>query len=413
MYENSLEKEKKMTKKVLLVSLIALSLVFAGCAPAAQAPETIKVGAVVPLTGPFAGGGAQVERGYKMAVEDINNAGGIYVKEYDKQIPIELIVLDDESDPNNTVSHLEALNSDEQVVAYLGGFASPLHAAAAAIAEKNKIPYLGVAFALQAPHNQGFKYLFSPFPKSPDMSDAIFEMVNSYTTEENRPTKVAIFQEQTDWGIELGDLWRESAPKYGYDIVVDETYTPGTTDYTDLILKAQDAGANMVLALPTPPDGFAMYKQMGELGYTPDFSFMVRAADVPTWKDLGTVGQYVILCPGWSNALTFPGVDKLNEEHIALMDRPADPMVGPSYGIIQILADSIERAGSLDRDAIRDAIAATNMETVIGPVTFREDGTGVVITPFLQYQPDGTQIVWPKDYATADLVIPAPPFDER
>ena len=130
-----------MIKKILLVSLIALSLLVAGCAPAAQAPETIKVGAVVPLSGPFAGGGAQVERGYKLAVEDINNAGGVYVEEYDKQIPIELIVLDDESDPNNTVSHLESLNSDEQVVAYLGGFASPLHAASAAIAEKNKIPY--------------------------------------------------------------------------------------------------------------------------------------------------------------------------------------------------------------------------------------------------------------------------------
>jgi len=111
--------------------------------------------------------------------------------------------------------------------------------------------------------------------------------------------------------------------------------------------------------------------------------------------------------------MTFPGVDKLNEEHIALMDRPADPMVGPAYSVIQILADSIERAGSLDHDAIRDAIAATDMDTMVGPVTFREDGTGVVITPLLQYQPDGIQIVWPEEFATADLVIPAPPFDER
>jgi branched-chain amino acid transport system substrate-binding protein len=195
--------------------------------------------------------------------------------------------------------------------------------------------------------------------------------------------------------------------------VVHEEYAPGTTDYTDLILRAQEADANMVLALPTPPDGFTLYRQMGELGYSPDFSFMVRAADVPTWLDLGTVGDFVVLAPGWHNAMTYPGVDQLNAAHMEMMDRPADPMVGPSYSAIQILADAIERAGSLDREAIRDAIAATNMETMIGPVSFREDGTGVVVTPYLQYQEGVIQLVWPQEFATADLVIPAPPFDER
>ncbi|MBK8904318.1 MAG: amino acid ABC transporter substrate-binding protein [Anaerolineaceae bacterium] len=402
-----------MKKKLLVILLVALSLVLAGCGGTAEAPETIKVGAVVPLSGPFAGGGAQVQRGYEMAVASINEAGGVFVEEFDAQIPLELILLDDESDPNTTVAHLESLNSDEQVVAYLGGFGSSLHAAAAAIAEKNQIPYIGVAFALQGPHNEGYEYLFSPFPKSPDLSDSLFEMVTAYTTEENRPTRVAIFQEATDWGVEMGTLWQESAPKYGYEVVVYEEYAPGTTDYTDLILKAQEADANMVLALPTPPDGIALYRQMGELGYTPDFSFMVRAADVPTWRDLGTVGDYVVLAPGWHNAMTYPGVDELNAAHVEMMDRPADPMVGPAYSAIQILVDAIERAGTLDRQALRDAIAETDMTAMIGPVTFREDGTGVVVTPYLQYQPDGIQLVWPMEFATADLIIPAPPFAER
>ncbi len=322
-------------------------------------------------------------------------------------------ILDDESDPNNTVSHLESLNSDENVVAYLGGFGSSLHAAAAAIAEKNQIPYIGVAFALQAPHNEGYQYLFSPFPKSPDLSDSLFEMVNAYTTEENRPTRVAIFQESTDWGIEMAALWNESAPKFGYEVVVHEEYAPGTTDYTDLILKAQEAEANLLLALPIPPDGIALYRQMGELGYTPDFSFMVRAADVPTWRDLGTVGDYVVLAPGWSSAMEYPGVEELNALHVEMEGRPADPMVGPAYSAIQILVDAIERAGSLDRQALRDAISETDMTALIGPVSFRADGTGEVVTPFLQYQGGQIQLVWPEEFATADLVIPAPPFDER
>lgn len=402
-----------MRTKLLTLFLLILSLGVVSCGGGAQAPETISVGAVIPLTGVFAGGGAQVERGYQMALEDVNADGGVFVEEFDQQIPLELHILDDESDPNNTVSNLESLNTEQEVVAYLGGFGSSLHAAAAAIAEKNQIPYLGVAFALWDVHQQGYNYLFSPFPKSPDLSDSFFEMVNTYVPEGERPTRVAIFQEQTDWGIELGNLWRESAPEYGYEVVVNEEYAPGSSDYTDIILRAQEADAQMLLALPTPPDGFAIYRQMGELGYAPDISMFIRAPDVPTWRDLGNVGDYVILAPGWHNAMDYPGVDELNADHMEMMDRPADPIVGPAYAAVQILADAIERAGSLDREAIRDAIAETDLMTVVGPITFREDGTAVITAPYLQYQQGEVQLIWPEEFATADLVYPAPPFDER
>ena len=93
--------------------------------------------------------------------------------------------------------------------------------------------------------------------------------------------------------------------------------------------------------------------------------------------------------------------------------RPADPMVGPSYAAIQILADAIERAGSLDRQAIRDAIAASDVQTVVGEVTFRDNGTGVVTAPYLQYQGGTIELIWPEEFATADLVFPAPAYDER
>lgn len=383
-------------------------------APAGNAPAAIEVGAVVPLTGPFAGGGAQVKAGYELAVADINKDGGILVKEYNAKIPIHLTLLDDESNPTKTVSNLETLFSDDKVVAYLGGFGSSLHAAAAAIAEKNKVPYLGVAFAFWGIHQKGYKYLFSPFWKSPDIAKDVFEFLNDSLPEGQRPTKVAIFQEKTDWGIEMAGLWQENAPKYGYEIVTHEEYAPGSTDYSDMILKAKAAGAETVLALPTPPDGIAIFKQMAELDFTPKFSFFVRAPDAPGWgKELGPVGDYVTLGPGWHNAMKFPGVDKLNEEYQALAGRPADPMVGPSYAAVQILADAIERAGSLDRDKIREAIAATKTDTMIGPVSFNPDGTGKVSSPILQYQKGKIELVWPKEFATAKFVYPAPPFANR
>lgn len=382
--------------------------------PPMEGPETIKVGAVVPLTGVFAGGGAQVRSGYEIAVEDINAEGGVYVEEYDRQIPIELILLDDESDPNQTVSNLESLYSDEDVVVYLGGFGSSLHAAAAAIAEKNGVPYLGVAFALWDIHQQGYQYLFSPFWKSPAIATDVFIALNELLPEGERPTRVAIFQEQTDWGIELGNMWREQAPEYGYEVVSYDEYSVGTEDFTDIILRAQAAEAQTLLTLPIPPDGVTLFRQMGELGWAPDFSFAVRAPDPPTWpENLGAVGDYVTFGPGWHNAMEFPGVDALNEAHQERVGRPADPIVGPSYATVQILADAIERAGTLERDAIRDAIAETDMTTVIGPVSFREDGTADVASPILQYQDGVPQVVWPLEHATADFLYPAPPFDER
>jgi len=95
------------------------------------------------------------------------------------------------------------------------------------------------------------------------------------------------------------------------------------------------------------------------------------------------------------------------------LGRPADPQVGPAYALIQIIADSIERAGTLDRAAIRDAIAATDLQTVIGPVTFNEDGTGNVITFILQVQNGRPELVWPAEFATSEFLYPAPPFSDR
>lgn len=398
-----------MSKSRWAAAAAALTLAAVGVIPVAaqdEVPESIKVGAVVPLTGPFAGGGAQVERGYRYAVEAINEAGGVYVEEYGTSLPLELDLRDDESDPNRTTAIMEDLDG-EGIVAYLGGFGSPVHAAGTVIAEKNAIPYEGVATALQALHEQGYRYYFSPFPKSPDIAVSVFEMLNGVLPEGGRPTRVGIFQEATDWGEELAAGWTEQAPAHGYEIVFHEKYTPGTTDFSDLIFKAQDAGVQALLSLPTPPDGFALFKQMGELGWKPEFSLVVRAADVPTWNDLGDVGDGVFLSAGWHPALGFEGIEAVNQRHIDEEGRPADPVVGGSYALVQILADAIERAGTLDTEAIRDAIAATDMETVVGPITFREDGTSPIENPLMQRQDGKVELIWPADRATAEIRYPA------
>ncbi len=219
--------------------------------PAVSAAQAVKVGAVVPLTGRYASGGAQVRAGYEIAVEDVNRQGGVTVG--GKKLPLELVLLDDESDATKTVSRLETLAA-QNVVAYLGGFGSDLHAAAASVAEKNKIPYLGVAFALNKIHQQGFRYLFSPFWKSPDIGQQLVPMLSAIPAGE-RPRRAAIFQEKTDWGREMAAAFVEAGKGAGYEVVAHGEYAPGAKDYSDLILKAKASQADVVYALPTPPEG--------------------------------------------------------------------------------------------------------------------------------------------------------------
>jgi len=397
-----------MKRTTLLALSIALALFGI---PFNSSAQTVKVGAVVPLTGRYAALGGQVKTGYEIGVQHINAAGGVTVG--GKNLQIELIMLDDESDPTKTVARMETLAS-QGVVAYLGGAGSDLHAAASSIADKNKIPYLGIAFALNGIHKQGLRYLFSPFPKSPDLTNETFVFLDAAIPAAQRPRKVALFLERTDWGKEMGSLWESTAKNRGYQIVANGEYAPGSKDFSDLILKAKSAGAEIVLALPSPPDGMTIVKQMKELDFNTKVNLFIRAADPPVWsQNLGKDGDYVLLSPGWHFAARYPKVAELNEAHQKLFNRPADPLVGPAYACLQILADAVTRAKTLDRDKIRDAIAATKMMTVVGPVRFRSDGTGEVNVFFQQWLKGKQELVWPKEFATAPFAYPAPPFDQR
>jgi branched-chain amino acid transport system substrate-binding protein len=378
------------------------------------APEYIEIGGSIPLTGKFGSLGSQVKAGYEYGVEDVNAAGGVYVAEYDAQIPFRLTVYDDESDPTKAVSKMETLYADQNVVAYMGGAASPMHAATIAIAEKNKVPYLAVSFAWWNIHQRGYEYLFSPFPKSPDQARDLYQSLNELLPEGERPTKVAIFQEASDWGIELGGMFRANAAPYGYEVVYYEEYATGTSDFSPLILGARDAGADMLLSMPITPDGMAMVKGMSELGWAPKYTMLVRAPDGVTWgESLGTIGDYVAFFPGWHHGEDYPGVTELNAKHEADFGRPADVLVGPAYACVQILADAIERAGTLDREAIKEALADTDMMTVLGPVSFNADGTGNVLNPVIMWIDGEQELIWPEEHKTADFPYPAPPFDER
>ena len=150
----------------------------------------------------------------EIAVKHINDAGGVFVKEYNKKLPIELIILDDESDSVKTTTRLDKLDSVDKVVCYLGGFSSDLNVVGMSTAEKNKVPWIGVTVAAEAPFKRGYRYIFVPFSLASDQVITFFDFLDSIPKEQ-RPVKLGHMELQVDWGKECGDHIRDMAKETG------------------------------------------------------------------------------------------------------------------------------------------------------------------------------------------------------
>ncbi len=323
---------------------VALVLILAaGATAASPAPQSIALGAPLSLSGRLSSLGNQAKAGYEIAVDDINRAGGVFVKEYGKKIPLELVIQDAESEQVKVQSRMEWLYSTRKVVAYVG---EGLLVNGQGVAEKNKIPSLAVASPHQSPHDRGLKYWFSPFAKSPDIARFICDVLETVPADK-RPKTAAILQENTEWGVEMAEAFRKEVPQRGYKVVLFDKYQIMTKDLSPMIMAAKNAGAEMLLTSPVAPDGMTLMRQMKELEYNPKAIAVIRAAEDLSWgKALGPIGDYVMLSGmSWHHAIKFPGVDKLNAAHQAKFGRPGDLITGSAYASIQIIAAAVERQG--------------------------------------------------------------------
>lgn len=362
-------------KWILVLSGILLVLILVTSNPSAgatKAPESVKISAVLSLTGPFAPLGTSAKMAYQIYFDQVNSAGGIYVKEFNKKIPVELKILDDESDGLKTIFQLEVAN-EWGAVANVGGYGCTSFEVGTVVAEKNKMVWIGPGCSGWTPHQRGIKYMFSLLNKTPFNSPIVFDVVLSMP--EPRPKKVAIFEINQLDCQESTEYWRKAAEKGGFEIVYHYKYAFGTKDFSAMITGAKAAGAEILLAYPTPPEGMAIIKQMKELDYSPKLTYWIRAAASASFgQALGPLSDYVTLPIEWSNQLRIPGNDEFNAEHQKRFGKLGDPFTGAAYAAAQVLANAIQKAGTLNRKAIRDAVAATDTETVVGHIRFSPQG---------------------------------------
>ncbi len=401
----------------VVLSLVGLLLtgICGGSLASEPVPAAIKIGVSNALTGMYASNGKEIQGGYKIALKHINDAGGVYLKEFNKKIPLEILIMDNESDLTKAGSRLEKLYSVDKVDVFLGGCIGALTIPQMAIAEKYRTPIIAPIMTSTAEFEKGYRYSFTPFQSEQDQALAFLDMLDSIPKNQ-RSNRVAYLGVQDEWGVSTGKYLKEFAAKRGAEIVNFEMFSMATTDFSSLIINSKRAGADALFTTPSRPQGVRLVKQMKELDWSPKFSYIIRGATTSTWpQNLGKDGDYVCHTSGWSHHLKLPGVQEFNRDYKSTYGNLPEATAGVAYACAQIMADALQRAGSLDREKIRNAIAATDLMTVMGPMRFKPNGRGEgkYNRAVNQWQNGKEELVWPKDQATVPFAYPIPPWKER
>jgi branched-chain amino acid transport system substrate-binding protein len=374
------------------------------------APNTIKIGALYDITGPIARP-KYFGWGFRKGVEAVNKDGGVFVQEFNKKIPLELLEADQAGLEEKAVLGAQYLNEKGIVLLIPTTVFLP---PGAGVVEKNHLPTLLTASSMEHAFNKGYRYLFCNFPVNSDFARMVIGLLNSLP-KEKRPANIGLFEEQTDFGLEVSQYAQELAPTNGYKIIRVK-YTRAQKDLSAAILELKKAGAEAVYGCGTiTPDGINMVKQMKELDYNPKALIFLHApGNHDAWMTLGKDGDYVYMPFQGHWSLKWPGMKEVTVMYEAERKEKPISSVYFTYSSVQVAADAIRRAGSLDREKIRDALAATDMMTITGPLKFKKNGLPIIDYPICAQWINGVEtVVWPEQLRERLPIYPAPKWKER
>jgi branched-chain amino acid transport system substrate-binding protein len=376
-------------------------------APVGTFDGEIVVGAVCTLTGGGAMGGAEMKWAYDKAVADINAAGGIDVA--GKKMKLVLRYVDDKSDTTEAAAAMEKLIKVEGLKIILSTQVTPINFAAAQIAEKYEVYYHANVGWRDQWQQQKFKWASMHFFTPAEVAHVPFNMVE-LQPEADRPTKWGVLTEDNSDGQGLGEGVKAVAKEYPWmEIASYQTYTPGTKDYSSIILKFKQSNVDAIVTLISPADGITFTKQMKEQDFAPKY-MMGWKGFWPTeyMTGLGDDSNYVCFDAFWSEDLPYPYAKELGTAYRADHDGLDSVSIGLFYANVQILAEAIHNAGSTDAAAVRDAVYGHTFKgTTMGDVVYAADGTSPVVPLGLQwmdgkrlviYPDQGVKMEWFKDW---------------
>ena len=354
----------------------------------------VVVGALASMTGANAMTGAEMKWADQQAAKDINAAGGIDVG--GKKMELILKFVDDKSDATEGAAAVEKLIKVEGVELILSSNITPINLAAGIVAEKYEAFYSIATSWTDFIEAQNFKWVSDVFFTPGDAAEVPFSIVD-LQPEAERPTKWCILTEDNQDGQGLGEGVKAIAAAHGYTIVQYEPYTPGTKDFSSVILKMKQNEVDAVVTLISPADGITFVKQMKEQDFSPKFLFGWKGF-WPTefMTALGPDSNYIGHDGFWSEDNGYPGSKELGEAFKADHDGLDSVSIGLSYANVQIMAQAISLAGSATAMEARDQVfGGTFPGTTMGDVTYSEKGIANV-PPVGLWWMDGKRIMfWP------------------
>ena len=207
----------------MLVPIVALSLAFGALGSAQAAPATVKIGNIIPLSGPSASVGIQGKNAREMAVEEINAAGGIKSLGGAK---LEMLYADSKSDPTAGVSAAEQMINSDKVALLTGCWNSAVTYPTTQVAERYGIPFVVPVSVRDTITERGFKYVFRVAAKDSWWTRDQFAFLHDMEKEFGTKMKtVAFVYENGDWGTGFAAGWKKLAEAAGYKVVLDEPYS--------------------------------------------------------------------------------------------------------------------------------------------------------------------------------------------
>ena len=322
----------------------------------------IKVVASVSQTGRFAQLGTEVGQGYTLAIEMLNERGGVGGRE------VELILRDDQSDVQQSENIYGQFATSD---AMLGPYSSPLTEIAVAVAEASGVPM--VAPMAAAPgiwagrHRQWSVQMLNPGPTYLQGSVEL--------AAQNRAERAALVYEDSQFPASVAEGIREAAATHGLAIVLDRAYAVGQADHEALASAAMDAGADLFIGGGYFEDAVAFTRAVHAVGYQPLMvSLSLGPADTDFANQLGELARCVAGNAPWLPTIRTSGFLATSEEFVQRYQAANGSL--PSYSAAsafsaaELLAEAMIDAGGvevLDRHAIRDRLFALSRETVLGP----------------------------------------------
>ena len=395
-----------MTSKTLGALIAALAVLAAGISGEAQGP--IRIGASLSLTGTYAKLGRNQHEGYKLCEKDLNAKGGLLGRK------IEFVVYDDQSTPATAVRLYEKLITEDKVEGVMGPYSSPVTEASVNVTEKYKkvmvAPLAATTSIFKRPPDKKRHYVFMV------ISPAEVYLEGLIDTAAKRGLKtVAVVNEDTLFSKAAASGAVELAKKRGMQVIFQEAYPKGNTDFSALLTKVKSLNPDVIAAATYFDDAVALARQMRELDVNPKAYGVTVGGDLPEFYDtLKTNADFIYGATQWEHVLPYPGNTEFFEAYRKEFGHEPSYHSAAGYAGCLIYTEAVKRAGSLDADRVREQLFKLEMRTVFGEYKVDQDGFQVahkMVT--FQWQEGKKVVVWPDELAQGKPRFPTPPWNQR